>query len=73
LSGQLICGTDRWPHFLELAPNVSRTVEELHRFIGLGHLLEHSGVVRFAVQRFLQASQGVCRITPIAQLNAFTQ
>ena len=30
LSGQLICGASRWPHFLELVPDVIRTVEELH-------------------------------------------
>src|ERR1051326_6156666 len=50
-----------------------RTIDKLHRLVSLGHLLQHSAIVGFAIQRFLQASQCGCRVSLVAQLNAFAQ
>jgi hypothetical protein len=58
---------------LDSAPNVVRAIEQLHRLVRLGLLLEHGGVIWFTVQRFLKTCERVCRVAAFPESFAFLQ
>jgi hypothetical protein len=58
---------------LDSAPDIVGAIEQLHRLVSLRHLLEHPGVVRFAVQRFLKTCERICRVAPFSEFLAFSQ
>src|SRR5438477_374499 len=71
--GQSICRAIGCADLLDSAPDIVRAIEHLHRLVSLRHLLEHGGIVRFAVQHFLKTCERVCRVAAFPEFFTVSQ